>query len=130
MNEYKKRYCNNKIENSNNFDAFNEINKSSFEKELNQMRNCCSNSLNKMNDNCKNDCECGFDIEDSVFPSEYSFGQSYVPIQRMNKIFNPEIGLKMGTIFPELVSSYSPNQSICEIEKIKNLNNIGEGCNR
>ena len=57
------------------------------------------------------------------------YGQSYVPIQKMNKVFKPEIGLKHGTIFPELVSNYCPNQSIEEVEYIKATNKIGEGCN-
>lgn len=75
------------------------------------------------------DCECGFDEETNVFPSNYMYGQSYVPIQTMNKTFTPEIGLKMGTIFPELVSPYMPGQSMAEIEYLKRRNNIGEGCN-
>ena len=37
--------------------------------------------------------------------------QSYVPWQVMGETFNPEVGLKMGTIFPELVSPYSPGDS-------------------
>lgn len=79
----------------------------------------------------KCDCDCGFDNEDnSMFPSNPMFGQSYVPIQRMKKVFKPEVGLKMGTIFPELVSPYTPCQSIREIEYIRNANEIGEGCNR
>lgn len=79
----------------------------------------------------KNDCDCGFDMDtESVFPDSPMFGQSYVPIQRMNKVFTPEVGLKMGTIFPELVSPYMPCQSIREIEFVKNSNEIGEGCNR
>ena len=48
----------------------------------------------------------------------------------MNKVFKPEVGLKKGTIFPELVSPYCPNQSIEEIEFIKMTNKIGEGCNK
>ena len=38
--------------------------------------------------------------------------QSYVPWQTMGEIFNPEVGLKMGTIFPELVSPYTPGESL------------------
>ena len=34
--------------------------------------------------------------------------QSYVPWQTMDKTFKPCVGLKMGTIFPELVSPYVP----------------------
>jgi len=76
------------------------------------------------------DCACGFDEEESVFPENPMLGQSYVPWQVMNKTFKPCIGLKMGTIFPELVSPYVPCQSIEEINFIKNTNEIGEGCNK
>jgi hypothetical protein len=79
----------------------------------------------------KNNCNCGFDMDtESVFPENPMLAQSYVPMQRMKKVFTPEVGLKMGTIFPELVSPYMPGQSIREIEYLKNSNEIGEGCNR
>jgi len=76
------------------------------------------------------DCECGFDDENSVFPENPMLAQSYVPWQTMDKTFKPCIGLKMGTIYPELVSPYVPCQSIEEIEYIKRTNKIGEGCNK
>ena len=46
--------------------------------------------------------------------------QSYVPWQTIEKTFSPADGLKMGTIFPELVSPYMPCDSIKEIEYLKN----------
>lgn len=57
------------------------------------------------------------------------YGQSYVPVQQMEDVFTPCVGLKMGTIFPELVSPYSPGQSMEEIQFIEDMNKIGEGCN-
>lgn len=79
----------------------------------------------------KNTCSCGFDEnEPSVFPENPMLAQSYVPIQFMDKTFVPEVALKMGTIFPELVSPYVPGQSMEEIEYIRATNQIGEGCNR
>lgn len=75
-------------------------------------------------------CGCGFDEEESVFPTNPMLGQSYVPWQVMDKTFKPCIGLKMGTLFPELVSPYVPCQSIEEIEFIRCKNQIGEGCNK
>ena len=78
----------------------------------------------------KNNCGCGFDEEESVFPQNPMFGQSYVPIQEMDKTFVPCVGLKMGTIFPELVSPYVPCQSIEENAFIKAKNEIGKGCNK
>lgn len=79
--------------------------------------------------NSHDDCECGFDEECGAFPKNYMYGQSYVPIQTMNKTFTPEAGLKAGTIFPELVSPYVPCQSMAEIEYIRSTNKIKEGCN-
>ena len=76
----------------------------------------------------ENDCDCGFD-EESVFPENYMFGQSYVPIQRMTTTFRPCTGLKMGTIFPELVSPYVAGQSLDEDQFLRCSNEIKEGCN-
>ena len=78
----------------------------------------------------KDECECGFDEEYNHFPENPMLAQSYVPFQRMDKTFIPSVGLKMGTIFPELVSPYMPGQSLREIEYIRNTNMIKEGCNR
>ncbi len=75
-------------------------------------------------------CNCGFEQGESVFPQNPLLAQSYVPIQTMNKTFTPCVGLKMGTIFPELVSPYSPCQSVEENAFIKAMNTIGEGCNK
>ena len=80
------------------------------------------------NDN--DECDCGFDEAPSVFPANPMFGQSYVPIQTMNKTFTPAVGLKMGTIFPELVSPYAPGDSMKDIAYIEKTNTIGEGCNK
>jgi len=115
-------------------------------------RNGCFNRYNKCNkcinmafdecdidtkcDNMKcncdydmDDCSCGFDDEYDVFPENPMYGQSYVPIQKMNKVIKPVVGLRNGTIFPELVSPYCPGQSMEEIEYIRENNKIGEGCN-
>lgn len=73
-------------------------------------------------------CNCGYDT-DNVFPENYMFGNSYVPNQRMTDVFMPDVGLRMGTVFPELVSPYIPNQSTEVIEYLKASNEIGEGCN-
>ena len=75
-------------------------------------------------------CSCGFDESMNVFPENPSLGQSYVPIQYMDRTFKPCVGLKMGTIFPELVSPYSPGQSMEEIKYIEMTNTIGKGCNK
>lgn len=76
------------------------------------------------------ECNCGFNEYSNGLPENPMLAQSYVPIQKMNKVFKPEVGLRKGTIFPELVSPYCPNQSVEEIEYIKATNKIGEGCNK
>lgn len=89
--------------------------------------NTASSTGNMMNDY---NCGCGFDEQPSPFPSNPMLAQSYVPIQEMNQTFTPQCGLKMGTIFPELVSPYMPCQSMLENEYLKARNEIGEGCNQ
>ena len=95
----------------------------------NYYENHCSNVGNN-NFNMYDDCACGFESGYNPFPENPVLAQSYVPIQRMNKTFKPSVGLKMGTIFPELVSPYMPGQSMAEIEYLKRRNTVGEGCNR
>lgn len=76
-------------------------------------------------------CECGFEEQlNNVFPANPMLAQSYVPIQTMDRTFTPCVGLRMGTIFPELVSPYAPCQSIEENAFIKAMNTIGKGCNK
>lgn len=80
--------------------------------------------------NYSDDCNCGFDEGYNVFPENPMLAQSYVPIQYMDRTFKPNVGLKMGTIFPELVSPYVPCQSMEEINYIRQTNKIGKGCNK
>ena len=80
-------------------------------------------------DNYEDSCGCGFDEEKSMFPDNPMLAQSYIPIQYMDKTFKPCVGLKMGTIFPELVSPYVPGQSMKEIDYLRKTNKIGKGCN-
>ena len=81
-------------------------------------------------ENYDESCSCGFDEEYNMFPENPMLAQSYVPIRYMDKTFKPCVGLKMGTIFPELVSPYVPCQSIEEIDFIRKTNTIGKGCNK
>lgn len=91
------------------------------------MTDTCCCKCNHSYDN--SNCSCGFDEEINLFPSNPMLAQSYVPIQYMDKTFTPCCGLKMGTIFPELVSPYYPGQSMREIDYLRERNEIGEGCN-
>ena len=106
----------------------------SCEEQSDIMEDKCSNVANA-NFSCNQNeymdcCECGFDEEYNVFPENPMLGQSYVPIQYMDKTFKPCVGLKMGTIFPELVSPYMPGQSMNEIKYLSATNTIKEGCNK
>ena len=94
-----------------------------------KLEQACGHELCKCED-YDDECECGFGEEESVFPQNPMLGQSYVPIQYMEKTFKPHIGLKMGTIYPELVSPYCPGQSMKEIAYLEATNKIGEGCNK
>ena len=110
---------------------------------MNNDTTCTSNNSNVLEDKCDNvcpceyeecdtnECKCGFDedYEMSVFPENPMLAQSYVPWQYMDKTFKPCVGLKMGTIFPELVSPYMPCQSMRTLEYLEATNTIGEGCN-
>lgn len=100
--------------------------KDAFEDKCTKLCSC------KCNEQEKNECECGFDEDEviDVFPTNPMLGQSYVPIQFMDKTFRPCVGLRHGSIFPELVSPYEPCQSMEEIAFIERTNKIGEGCNK
>jgi hypothetical protein len=91
----------------------------------------CNNVIS-YNDSMDSTCNCGFDNDeyDNIFPENPMFAQSYVPVQTLNTTYKPYVGLKMGTIFPELVSPYEPLQSISEIEYLREANTIGKGCNK
>ena len=94
------------------------------------IEDACQNNCSKCEDDFDN-CECGFDDDyQDVFPENPMLAQSYVPVQYMDKTFKPCVGLKNGTIFPELVSPYVPGQSMREIAYLEATNEIGEGCNK
>lgn len=84
-------------------------------------RCCCRNSnSNCRNNNCSsiysNICQ---NTNTSAFPENYLYGHAYTPVQSLNNTYNPEIGLQNGSIFPELISPYSPGQSIDFIEFLR-----------
>ena len=85
--------------------------------------------VNNANDDYMSECACGYNEPYNVFPTNPTIAESYVPRQYFDRAFKSCIGLKKGTIFPELVSTYEPCQSMKEIEYLKSTNKIGEGCN-
>jgi hypothetical protein len=103
------------------------MNNNSENMNSNMLETSCNNVYST--NNSEQNCECGFDEEMEVFPSDPMLAQSYVPWQYMENTFKPCVGLENGTIFPELVSPYMPGDSMRNIEYISNTNSIGEGCN-
>lgn len=122
FSRYKKCYCMNNSYQNNSCGTQNDI-----------MEDTCADQNNSTCGCNQNDyvdcCECGFGEEYNVFPENPKLGQSYVPIQYMDKTFKPRVGLKMGTLFPELVSPYMAGQSMREIDYIASTNSIKGGCN-
>jgi hypothetical protein len=65
----------------------------------------------------------------NLFPSNLMYGHAYTPNQRMNELFDPQTGLSCGSMYPELVSPYSPGDSMAFIEHLKTTDrNGGCGC--
>lgn len=99
-----------------------------------QKRSCCgTNNDDKQeilkgtcenNNYLGNSCNGNFNEEKNIFPENPMYAQSYVPWQTIDKTFVPDVGLRMGTLFPELVSPYKPGQSLEEIEYLK----MKKGC--
>ena len=112
-------------------------------------RNCNSNRYNPRTGGCCNlyktnnimprtsnyscnteyeECECGFsESSDERFSENPMYGHAYVLNQKMGEVFRQDCGLANGTIFPELVSPYAPNDSVVESEFLES-NVIESGC--
>lgn len=112
-------------------------------------RNCNSNRYNSRTGGCCNlyntnnimprtsnyscnteydECECGFsESSDERFSENPMYGHAYVLNQKMGGVFRQDCGLANGTIFPELVSPYAPNDSVVESEFLES-NVIESGC--
>ena len=90
--------------------------------------NCNSNNNCRCNNCASNNalsCACNMyaneaSSNNNAFPENYLYGYAYTPNFNMKRTFTPECGLENGTIFPELVSPYSPGQSIDFIEYLRN----------
>ena len=73
----------------------------------NDYSNVNSSSFNSYN----NDLGRGYSST-NYNSSNMNYGNAYVPYQPFTSVFSPAEGLANGTMFPELVSSYCPNQSL------------------
>ena len=88
-------------------------------------RRCCQNYYKMTAGKC-NSYVLRREPDLSAFPRNYMYGYAYTPVQSIKETYNPCNGLANGTIFPELVSPYSPDDSI---EFINYLKNQGGVCN-
>ena len=89
---------------------------------------CSMNAMNNYNNqNSTNSCSCGFESSNN-FPNTLLYAHSYVPHQYMNNVYTPCLGLKLGTIFPELVSPYCPGQSQEVTNYLRNSKDFKGGC--
>ena len=91
----------------------------------NSNNNCRCRNCNMNNTAPANSCGCrnmyaNETSNNNPFPENYLYGYAYTPNSCINRTFTPECGLENGTIFPELVSPYSPGQSIDFIEYLRN----------
>ena len=86
-----------------------------------RVNRCGSNSNNSIyeNTNCSNN-------RTNVFPENYLYGHAYTPNQTLENTYVPEVGLQNGSIFPELISPYTPGQSIDFIEYLRRGGNQNE----
>ena len=83
-----------------------------------------NNSFNN-NTNNNNNSDDGFGTTCSGLPTNLRYGSAYVPVQTLRTVYQPQEGLAYGTMFPELVRSYYPNQSLEEINYLRNYNERG-----
>ena len=88
---------------------------------------CTNRFINNSFNNNTTNSDDRFGTTSCGLPSNMQYGNSYVPVQVLRTVYMPREGLSAGTMFPELVSPYYPNQSIDEINYLKNYNE--RGCN-
>ena len=80
----------------------------------------CSNNMATMNTTMYyNGMNNSMLAQNGIGVTNLMYGHAYTPNQMMNRTFSPEVGLREGTMFPELVSPYVPCQSIRVIETLK-----------
>lgn len=91
----------------------------------NNYSNMASSSYNSYNNSLGNS---GFSST-NYNNTSMNYGNAYVPYQPFTNVFSPANGLANGTMFPELVSPYCPNQSL-EIMNYLKYNSTGGGCCR
>ena len=89
-------------------------------------RKCYCMNNNYQNNSCEEQSDIIEDKCSNVANANFSCNQN----EYMDKTFKPCVGLKIGTLFPELVSPYMPGQSMNEIKYLSATNTVKEGCNK
>ncbi len=121
-----RRCCNNRNSNTNNSNYYNP--RTGCGCNLYNINNITPRNSNYSCSSELDECECGFSNSSSeMFTQNPMYGHAYVPNQKMGNVFNQNCGLANGTIFPELVSPYAPNDSVIEAEYLES-NVIESGC--
>lgn len=65
--------------------------------------NGSTNGNGNMNENmCTSTSSCCFNTPTSAFPAETPVGMMYVPFQRWEYVYDPQVGFERGTIFEAL----------------------------
>lgn len=84
----------------------------------------CNNRYinNSFNNNANNWDDLLETSNNNSLPSNLRYGNAYVPVQTFRTVYSPTEGLSYGTMFPELVFPYSPNQSLSEMNYLRNYN--------
>ena len=85
------------------------------------------NRYNRRRGNCGCDNGCRKCQMPDRMPDMPLLANSYVPYQTIGETFTPRESLENGTTFPELVSMYSPNQSQCVLQYLKQTETCEEG---
>ena len=88
---------------------------------------CTNRFINNSFNNNTTNSDDGFGMTTGYnnLPSNVRYGYAYVPVQTLRTVYSPNEGLAYGTMFPELVSPYYPNQSMNEIDYLRNYNERG-----
>lgn len=87
---------------------------------------CNNRFINNSFNNNANTFEDDFGMTNySRVPSNLRYGSAYVPVQNFRTVYSPAEGLSYGSMFPELVRPYYPDQSLAEINYLKNYKERG-----
>lgn len=90
----------------------------------------CSNNMTTLNATMYNGTGNNNSMiaQNGIGVTNLMYGHCYVPNQTLSTIYSAEQGLDNGTMFPELVSIYVPNQSLATMNYLRNYN--WGGCQR